>query len=80
MVRLLEENHLGGAAVDVLAEEHSDSLRESSPLLRSAVDHENVVITPHLGGATFDAMQRTEVFMAKKLQRFLASAPDLIKV
>jgi phosphoglycerate dehydrogenase-like enzyme len=30
-------------------------------------------VTPHLGGATFRSMARTEVFMAEKLRQFLHS-------
>jgi phosphoglycerate dehydrogenase-like enzyme len=29
------------------------------------------LITPHIGGATHESMAKTEVFMAKKLARFL---------
>jgi phosphoglycerate dehydrogenase-like enzyme len=35
--------------------------------------HGNLLLTPHLGGATVESMAMTEAFMADKLKRFLAS-------
>jgi D-3-phosphoglycerate dehydrogenase len=71
LVSLLETGHIGGAAVDVLAGEQFAERRQQSPLLHYARRHKNLLITPHLGGATSDSMRKTEVFMAKKLRRFL---------
>lgn len=71
LVALLRTRHLGGAAVDVLAEEQPPERRAQSPLLRYAREYDNLLVTPHLGGATSDAMARTEVFMAEKLRCFL---------
>jgi D-3-phosphoglycerate dehydrogenase len=71
LVTLLERGHLGGAAVDVLAEEQPPGRRQESPLLHLARADARLLITPHLGGAAADAMQRTELFMAEKLRRFL---------
>jgi phosphoglycerate dehydrogenase-like enzyme len=33
--------------------------------------HDNLLITPHIGGATHESMAKTEVFMARKLAKFL---------
>lgn len=73
LVSLLEAGHIGGAAVDVLAGEQLAERRQQSPLLQYAREHINLLITPHLGGATFDSMRQTEIFMVKKLYRFLKS-------
>ena len=48
-----------GAAVDVLTGEERGDI-ESSPLLRCARAGHNVLITPHIGGATREAIARTE--------------------
>ncbi len=72
LINLLEQGHLAGAAVDVLAVEQPAKGRQRSPLLQYAREHDNLLITPHLGGATVEATLRTEVFMAEKLRRFLA--------
>lgn len=68
----LASGHLAGAAVDVLCHEREPGLRGESPLLAYARNHENLIITPHIGGATVEAMAATELFMAKKLAEFLS--------
>jgi phosphoglycerate dehydrogenase-like enzyme len=40
-------------------------------MLQLVARNDLVLITPHVGGATFEAMEATEVFMARKLARFL---------
>ena len=77
LVGLLEEGHVAGAAVDVLVDEQSSRYRAENPLICYAQEHGNLLITPHLGGATMDSMRRTEVFMAKRLEEFLATTPRI---
>lgn len=69
LVAALESRHLGGAAVDVVEYER-DNLEES-PLLKYALNHHNVLVTPHIGGATFEAMESTEIYMANELVKFV---------
>jgi len=69
LVEALQDGQLGGAALDVIAAERDQQRR--GPLLDYARQHNNLLITPHLGGATVESMARTEVFMAHKLQKFL---------
>lgn len=71
LVDALESGRLAGAALDVVAHERQPEARLSSPLLHYAATRHNLLLTPHLGGATFESMERTEVFMAQKLARFL---------
>ena len=68
LVDLLEDGHLAGAAIDVLSTEQPDERREESPALRYARRHDNLLVTPHLAGATFESMEHTEVFIAEKLR------------
>lgn len=68
LVAALARDHLAGAAIDVLEGEQDPDRRRSSPLLDYARAHPNLLITPHLGGATVEAMERTELFMARKLR------------
>jgi len=70
LLQALESGRLAGAALDVLAEETRGQLK-SSRLLGYARSHANLIITPHLGGATVESMAATEVFMANKLKEFL---------
>jgi D-3-phosphoglycerate dehydrogenase len=63
--KALHENRLGGIAVDVLSEEHSVKSPLQSPLVHAARAGLNVIITPHIGGCTSDAMHVTEDRMAE---------------
>lgn len=67
----LESKRLAGAALDVVCDEHL-MLQRPNPLIEYARRHPNVLITPHLGGCTFESMEKTEIFMAEKLRRFMA--------
>jgi len=64
----LVDGDLGGAALDVLCDEYTER-NGSAPLIDYAKDNMNLIITPHIGGCTFDSMEKTEIFMAKKLLR-----------
>ncbi len=71
LVAALASGRVAGAAVDVIAGERDEERRRRSPLLEYAGEHENVIVTPHLGGATAESMARTELVMACKLAAFL---------
>jgi D-3-phosphoglycerate dehydrogenase / 2-oxoglutarate reductase len=60
--------HLAGAALDVV---RPRSQAGPHPLLR----HENVVITPHIGGATHETLLRGVTMVAGEIQRFAAGEP-----
>ena len=67
MVAALESGRLAGAAVDVLDGEPDISAEH--PVLRAARRLPNLLVTPHLGGNTFESFEKTELFLAKKLVR-----------
>ena len=67
----LEYRRLGGAALDTIWHERDARLREQSRLMALARKADYLLITPHIGGATKESMARTELFMARKLARFL---------
>ncbi len=74
LLKALGSRKIAGAAVDVLEEEYNGHI-QSSPLIEYAKNHDNLIITPHIGGATYESMHKTEIFMAQKLQRFILSRP-----
>lgn len=74
LVDALTSGRLAGAALDVLTGERDPATRASSPALAYAREHEELLITPHIAGATVDAMRATEVFMANKLVATLVEA------
>lgn len=61
----LASGHLAGAALDVV---RPRSERGPHPLLR----HGNVVITPHIGGATHETLLRGVTMVAEEIARFAA--------
>jgi D-3-phosphoglycerate dehydrogenase len=60
---------LAGAGLDVVADEQQRT--RISGIVSLAAELPQLVITPHIGGCTFESMRKTEVFMAKKLMHFL---------
>src|SRR5690606_12709090 len=65
LLTALESGKLKGAAIDVLREELNFS--ESNPLAEYARKNSNLIITPHLGGNTYESFEKTEILLAKKL-------------
>jgi D-3-phosphoglycerate dehydrogenase len=65
ITKAIQEGRLAGVAVDVLAHEFNSEPWKDSPLVKVARDGGNVLITPHLGGCTSDAMHITEECLAE---------------
>lgn len=58
----LESGKIASAALDVLEDEHEiESL--GHPLIQYASVHENLLITPHIGGATFESVEKTDILI-----------------
>ena len=60
----LEAGWIAGAALDVIANEQE--MRGIEPRLLN-LSPQQVVMTPHVGGNTYESLDRTEVFLAEKL-------------
>lgn len=68
LIEALEQGWIAGAAVDVIENEtRPGHISVTHPLVRYAREHENLLISPHISGSTFEAMQSTAVFIARKL-------------
>ncbi len=64
----LSSGHLAGAALDVVRPRASAG---PHPLL----GHDNVVITPHIGGATHETLLRGVTMVADEISRFISGRP-----
>lgn len=65
LVKLASKGHFKALALDVIREEQS-SQKNLQNILK-ATQKFNIIVTPHIGGATYTSMERTEEFITKKL-------------
>jgi len=61
----LISKHISAAALDVIEDEH---LMKGvlHPLVEYTSKFDNLLITPHIGGATFESVEKTDLFILKK--------------
>lgn len=73
LIRAIDSNKLSGVLLDVIDNENSNSKDwlEKSDIWKKSLTNENIIIVPHIGGATIESMEETEIFMAKKLINYL---------
>ena len=79
LIAALGSGRLAAFGADVIHDEWRADMRES-PLVQYAQDHDNVIITPHLGGATDTSIRDARAFAAKKLAHYLATGEELTMV
>jgi len=72
LLEALEKRHLSAAALDMIDGEWRTDL-DLHPLIRYANNHENLIITPHVGGVTYESQRMAYTHTAKKLARHLES-------
>jgi len=70
----VHDGHLGGAAFDVYPEEPVDF---AHPLFELAREGADVVVTPHIAGASRETAVRAARGVAEELRRYLAGEPAL---
>ena len=56
---------IAAAALDVIENEHAIESR-GHPLIKYASKYDNLLITPHIGGATFESVEKTDLFILNK--------------
>ena len=71
LIEALKSNHLKGAALDVLNNEPTIPKYIQS-YLRS---HQNLIITPHIAGSTYEAREKTDNFVIDKFLKFCNISP-----
>jgi D-3-phosphoglycerate dehydrogenase len=70
LLDVFKSGKIKGIATDVLADE-LENIKESA-ILKMHKKYQNIIITPHLGGATFDAMWSCEKYLANFVTRSLS--------
>jgi len=70
LIKAIKNGKIAGAAVDVISNETSLNDLNRSKLIQFNNIEDRIIITPHIGGATYESMEKTEVFMANKIQKY----------
>nr|WP_294774849.1 NAD(P)-dependent oxidoreductase [uncultured Flavobacterium sp.] len=66
VAELLKQNKLFGIATDVIQDEFNKKQLKRNPLVELANEEYNIIITPHIAGATYESMAMTEEFIVSK--------------
>lgn len=68
--KALKNKWIAGAAIDVMWNERSDgSHLKNNALVKYAKQNQNLLIVPHIGGTTFEAMAVTQDFIAELVKK-----------
>jgi len=70
LLRALKKKIISGAAIDVLTNENNLNFKKNK-LLNYLSISKNLIITPHIGGATFETWKLTEEFIVKKFLKYI---------
>jgi D-3-phosphoglycerate dehydrogenase len=65
LIQKIEDNHFKGVAIDVIQNEQLKNNRLDKLIELS--ENYNLIITPHIAGATYSSMYKTEEFIVEKL-------------
>jgi len=72
LYKALSNKWLRGAAIDVMRDERNDgSHLKNNDLVKYAKGHDNLIITSHLGGVSYEAMEETENFVADLVKSYI---------
>jgi len=70
LLEALREGRIAGACLDVIDGEWLKDVRDH-PLVQYAQQNENLLILPHIGGATHESIYGARIFMARKVADYL---------
>ena len=74
LLAALRSGHLAAAALDVVTDERG--FGPGNPLAQYARQHDNLLLTPHIGGNTYESFRRTEGFIAGRVLAALGVKED----
>jgi len=66
----LESGKISAAGLDIIDGEWLEDIN-THPLVRYAQKHDNLLITPHIGGGTIESVADARIFIAKRLAEYL---------
>ena len=65
LINKIRADHFKGIALDVITDETGDNKHINE--MKMLTEGRNFILTPHIGGATYESMEKTEEFIANKL-------------
>ena len=68
LLKFLKQSKIKGAALDVLEDEEAIINKKVNPLIKYSMSNNNLIITPHIGGATYESVRKSDQYV---LQKFL---------
>ena len=66
----LQSGHISAAGLDVIHGEWDNDIY-GHPLIKYSRENNNLVITPHIGGATVESISGARVFVINKLVEYI---------
>ena len=69
IIESLKNGNLKGYATDVLEDEYGN--RYKSPILKGVKDGLNIIVTPHIGGMTWEGQQKAYKWSISKLKELV---------
>ncbi len=72
LAQLIQENKIAGIATDVLHNEFDNETIGQNLLVLLAQSGYNVIVTPHIAGATYESMAMTEDFIVSKFLKIIS--------
>jgi D-3-phosphoglycerate dehydrogenase len=70
LLKFLDSGKIAAAGVDVISGEFSEG-RNDHPLIRYARTHDNLIITPHIAGLTFDSERKAQTAAYEAIREYL---------
>ena len=74
LIKALGNGEIAGAAIDVICQEEEMIQKGHSSIVEFARQDSRLLITPHIGGATYESMKKTEIFIAEKLVKYFINS------
>ena len=72
LLQSLLDKKIMGAGLDMIDGEWISN-KIDHPLMKYSIENENLIITPHIGGCTFESIYGARIFMAKKIYDYIKS-------
>jgi len=66
LLKHLEQSKIKGAALDVLEDEASIINKKNNLLIKYSKSNNNLIITPHIGGATYESVKKSDLYVLNK--------------